>query len=162
MPKQRSSINIGLKDQERKAVAGILGRLLADESLLYTKTRNFHWNVTGPSFTEFHKFLEDHYDQLALVIDETAERIRMLGEVSPGSMAEFLKLARLKETPGAVAHADKLLKALLADHEALIQSIRTDIDATADKHGDTGNADFLTSTMKAHEKMAWMIRAYLS
>ena len=139
----------------------MLARLLADEHVLYLKTRNFHWNVTGARFNDLHKFFEAQYDQLEETIDEVAERIRALGGAAPGSMKEFLKLARLGEASGAFIGADRMLAGLLDDHEALIRTLREDLVTANDIHGDAGTADFLTGLMEAHEKMAWMLRSFL-
>ena len=153
--------NIGLSDKDRAGVLGILGSTLADEFLLYTKTRNYHWNVTGSDFSELHKFFEAQYEELDDIMDETAERARALDGVSLGSMTEFLQTARLKESPGKVPSASKMIANLLADHEALVRSMRKDLDACQAEFHDAGTADFLTGLMEQHEKMAWMLRAYL-
>src|SRR5271154_694631 len=116
----RGGTYIGLTDGEREAVARRLGVILADEVLLYIKTRNFHWNVVGKDFSELHKFFEAQYEALDEVFDDVAERIRSLGGRAPGSMREFLALSRLKEHDGAVAHAHEMVGALLADHEATV------------------------------------------
>ncbi|HTL69993.1 MAG TPA: DNA starvation/stationary phase protection protein [Candidatus Eisenbacteria bacterium] len=153
--------NLGLSDKQREAVLDILDATLADEFLLYTKTRNFHWNVTGSDFSELHKFFEAQYEALDETMDETAERARSLGGIALGSMEDFLKHARLKEAPAKALAAEKMLASLLADHEALTRSLRKDVDACTDQHRDAGTADFLTGLMERHEKMAWMLRSYL-
>src|SRR5437868_8855842 len=68
--------DIGLTEAQRTAVIGILNTLLADEYVLYTKTRNFHWNVTGPQFNDLHKFFEAQYTELNVIVDDVAERAR--------------------------------------------------------------------------------------
>ena len=65
-------IDIALSDKNRKSAVEILNRLLSDEYVLYTKTRNYHWNVTGPDFSELHKFFEAQYEELDNLIDEVA------------------------------------------------------------------------------------------
>ena len=142
-------LNIGLSDQERKGVGDMLNALLADEYVLYTNTRNYHWNVVGPQFHDLHKF------------DEVAERVRALGGTALGSLTEFLKQTRLKEHPGQSASTLEMVKNLLMSHEAIIQSLRVDLESCADKFHDIGTNDFLTGLMERHEKMAWMLRAML-
>src|SRR5438046_9248839 len=134
--------NIGIRDNDRQSVIAILNTLLADEYLLYTKTRNYHWNVTGPQFNDLHKFFEAQYEALDDVVDEVAERARALGGRAAGSLEEFRKLARLGEEGGKVPAARAMLAGLLADHEALTRTLRADVDAVTDKHKDTGTADF--------------------
>lgn len=152
--------NLGLSSKSRDTVIALLARLLADEHVLYVKTRNFHWNVTGLDFGSLHALFEAQYTALAGTIDEIAERLRSLGGVAPGSMKEFLKLTRLDEQPGGKLEAEKMLAALLVDHEAVIRLLRADIE-TADKAGDAGTNDFLVGILEAHEKTAWMLRAHL-
>ena len=153
--------NIGIRDNDRQSVIAILNTLLADEYLLYTKTRNYHWNVTGPQFNDLHKFFEAQYEALDDVVDEVAERARALGGRAAGSLEEFRKLARLGEEVGKVPAARDMLAGLLADHEALTRALRADVDAVTDKHKDTGTADFLTGLLEQHEKMSWMLRSFL-
>ncbi len=153
---------IGLNNQQREGVCTILNALLADEFVLYTKTRNFHWNVKGPHFNDLHKFFEGQYDELADVVDDVAERIRSLGRAAPGSLAEFSKLARLREETGRELPGDEAAASLLKDHEALVRQLRTDLVTCQEKFGDAGTSDFLTGLMEQHEKMAWMLRAVAS
>ena len=154
-------VNIGISDQNRKTVNQILNQLLSDEYVLYTKTRNYHWNVTGSDFSELHKFFEAQYEELDDIVDDVAERARALGGLSFGSLKEFLTHTKLKETPGASLSAKKMIANLLADHEAIIRSLRKDLETCANELGDMGTNDFLTGLMEKHEKIAWMLRAYL-
>jgi starvation-inducible DNA-binding protein len=150
----------GMGDKDRAALAAMLSRLLADEVLLYTKTRNYHWNVRGPHFNDLHKLFDAQYAELNGTVDEVAERIRALGFTAPGTLAEFARLARLAEKPGDSPDAPGMLKNLLHDHEALCRSLRKDVEA-AEGHGDPATADFLTGLLEQHEKTAWMLRASL-
>jgi starvation-inducible DNA-binding protein len=152
--------NIGIGEKERASIGRILDVLLADEFVLYVKTRRFHWNVVGSDFGELHKFFEQQYEALDEVVDEVAERARALDTTSAGSLQEFLELARLKEQAGKNPDAAGMLGALLNDHESLIRNLRKDVEAV-DGLGDAGTNDFLTGLMENHEKMAWMLRSYL-
>ena len=152
--------NVGINDAQRAAVVEILITLLSDEYLLYTKTRNYHWNVVGPQFNDLHKFFEAQYEELNGIVDEVAERARTLGGNALGTLAEFTRHARLKEHPGQHPDAKGMLAALLDDHEALIRNLRTDAEVTMDKHKDAGTNDFLIGLMEKHEKMSWMLRAF--
>jgi starvation-inducible DNA-binding protein len=153
--------NIGLSEEQRAGVVAMLNTLLADEYLLYTKTRNYHWNVVGPQFNDLHTFFEAQYNALNQIVDDVAERARALGGNAFGTMAEFLKYTRLTEQPGHYPHARDMIASLLADHEALICHLRVDLETCVDKYHDAGTNDFLTGLMEQHEKMAWMLRAFL-
>jgi len=157
--KPASHTGIGLNGS-KSAVLSILDAALADEYVLITKTRNFHWNVTGANFAALHKFFEEQYDQLNVIVDDTAERSRAVGGRALGSMKEFLAKARLQESTTRVMKAEAMLAELLSDHEALIRSLRRDVDETA-RLGDAGTADYLTGLLTTHEKMAWMLRSFV-
>ena len=153
--------DIGISDKNREAVAALLNNLLADEYLLYTKTRNYHWNVTGPHFHDLHKFFEAQYEELDGFVDDTAERVRALGARSARTMKEFLKTSRLKEEPGEMPAAKGMILSLLEDHEELINILREDLVSCSEKYKDMGTSDYLTGLMEKHEKMAWMLRAMM-
>lgn len=154
-------LSIKLKDNHREGVVEILNTLLADEFVLATKTRNYHWNVAGPHFHDLHKFFDAQYEELDAVLDEVAERARALGGHAVGTLAEFLKLARFKEQPGKYPNAQEMTTKLLECHEAVIRQLRGDLEKCANKFDDAGTTDFLTGLMEQHEKMAWMLRAVL-
>lgn len=155
------SENIGISDKNRAAVAGILNRVLADQTVLYTKIRKYHWNVTGRLFYSLHILLEQQYTALGLASDETAERARSLGAPAIGTLKEFLECTSLEEQPGDYPDAETMIANLVADHEKVIRNLREFVDATADDYHDTGTSDYLTAQMETHEKMAWMLRAFL-
>ena len=153
-------INIGISEEHLQAVSLELNRVLADEYVLYTKNRNYHWNVEGDNFMEMHKFYQSQYEELDEIIDEVAERIRALGHYSEGRLKEYIKISRLEE-PGHTSKQTEQLTNLLNDHEAIIQNLRQLITLFAEKYKDLGTSDYVTGLMERHEKMAWFIRAYL-
>ncbi len=152
---------IGISQKNLSAVTGSLSAILADAVLVYTKTRKFHWNVSGPSFMELHKLFESQYKQLEKAIDEIAERINKLGSVTPGTMSEFIKLSSLKEAPGKIPAQKDMIQELLADHEHIIVTLRKAVEDCDEKYHDAGTADFLTGLMEDHETIAWTLRRYL-
>jgi len=153
--------NIGISDKNLKSVATLLNTLLADEVVLYIKTRQAHWNYEGDNFHELHKFFESQYEELDEIMDDVAERVRQLGHFASGSLKDYVSLKRLTEDKTSFSDQKTAVSALLNDHETLIRIIRNDITETNDKYKDLGTADFLTGLMEQHEKMAWMLRAYL-
>lgn len=152
--------NIGIPSDNAKNIVDILNRLLADEYVLYTKTRNYHWNVVGIQFNDLHKFFESQYSELDGIIDEVAERSKFLGGKTKATLSEFIGNSRIKEQPDTFPEAQTMLRNLLVDHESVIQTLRNDLE-TCTKLGDAGTADFLTGLMEQHEKMAWMLRSFL-
>ena len=153
--------NIGISDKNREVVIKILNTILADEYVLYTKTRKYHWNVVGPQFNDLHKFFEAQYEALDEIVDEVAERARSLGGTAFGTLSEFTNHTRLKEESGKNPDAEGMISRLLTDHESIIQNLRAGLEDSADKYGDMGTSDFLTGLMEKHEKMAWMLRSFV-
>jgi starvation-inducible DNA-binding protein len=155
-----TTANIGIPEAERAAIAGGLSRLLADSYTLYLKTHNFHWNVTGPMFNTLHTMFEAQYTELALAVDQVAERIRALGHFAPGSYKAYAELSTIHEAPEQPPEAMAMVRALAEGHEAVARTARGVFPA-ADAANDEVSADLLTQRMQVHEKTAWMLRAML-
>ncbi|MBK9732852.1 MAG: DNA starvation/stationary phase protection protein [Chitinophagaceae bacterium] len=153
--------NIEISENNLKEVATLLNNLVADEYVLYTKTRNAHWNIEGPGFMDLHKFFEAQYEALDLIIDEVAERVRALGHYSLGSLKDFLSMTHLTEGHNDFSKQKQVIQSLLNDHETIIRILRKDIHTITEKCKDSGTGDFVTGIMEQHEKMSWMLRAYL-
>src|SRR5258708_13528251 len=153
--------NIGITPKNLQAVALELTKLLADEFVLYTKTRNAHWNVEGIDFDSMHIFFESQYNALDETMDSVAERIRQLGHYAPATLQSFLSLTHLTEKLGEKNDSQGFLKELLIDHENIIIFCRENINRFAGEYADLGTSDFITGLMEEHEKMAWMLRAHL-
>ncbi len=144
---------------QNEAIASALSNLLADTYTLYLKTHNYHWNVTGPQFHSLHLLFEGQYTELALAVDEIAERVRTLGIRAPGSYAEFSKLTSVKEATGT-PEAGKMVKELAADQATVIITLKK-VWALADQAGDEGTIDLLSGRLSVHEKAAWMLNSSL-
>ena len=160
MSEVSKEINIGLDKDSVQKIIGILNSVLADEYLLLTKTKNYHWNVIDPRFNDLHKFFDEQYGKVSEIVDEVAERVRSIGGKTTATMTEFLGISRLKENPGEFPNANTMIQNLLYDHEAIIRQLRKDLE-TCNELGDAGTTDFLTGIMEEHEKMAWMLRSFL-
>jgi starvation-inducible DNA-binding protein len=152
--------NIGISESNSKAVALELNKLLANEFILYTKTRSSHWNIEGSNFMELHKLFEGQYEELAEIVDSVAERVRSIGHYSEGRLEDFLKLTDLLEQ-GYSDNQKTLITNLVNDHETIIRQLRRLIDEFANKYNDAGSSDFVTGLIGKHEKTAWMLRSYL-
>ncbi len=144
----------------RVEIAKAASRLLADSYTLYLKTHNFHWNVRGPMFSSLHTLFETEYTELALAVDEIAERIRALGQDAPGSWTQFKKLATVEEATD-VPSADGMVRRLADDQDKIVASAKRLFDA-ADEAGDQASADLAVRRIQVHEKNAWMLRSQLA
>ncbi|MFT5571306.1 MAG: starvation-inducible DNA-binding protein [Cryomorphaceae bacterium] len=155
-----SSIDIGINQQNREAIAGNLKSLLADSYTLYLQTHNFHWNVTGPMFHQLHLMFEEHYTELAIAVDDIAERIRSLDVAAPGTYAAFSGLSSIKEVDG-VPSADEMVSLLTKGHEQVVKTCRQAL-LVAQKADDESSAALISDRMRIHEKTAWMLRALIA
>lgn len=140
-------------------VVEALNVLLADSYTLYLKSHSYHWNVTGPMFSTLHTMFEEQYTELAVAVDEIAERIRALGAKAPGSFGQFEELATVKSDP-TTPKAEDMIRNLLADSEVLAASGRRVIRAAEDAEDDA-SADLGVRRVDVHEKTAWMLRSHL-
>jgi starvation-inducible DNA-binding protein len=152
---------IGIKGDNLTKVAHILNGLLADEFLLYLKTRKAHWNVEGSDFYSMHKFFENQYEELDDIIDDVAERVRSLGHYAPATLKSYLELTHLTEESREQNDSIGFIKELLRDHESITTHLRENIGVIAGDLQDAGTSDFITALMETHEKMAWMLRSHL-
>lgn len=150
---------IGITKKELESSINCLTTVLANEMLLYTKTRKFHWNVSGNSFMELHKLFESQYTALEQEIDEIAERISKLGGNAIGTMKEFIDNSILKENLKTVDQRE-MLHELLTDHEMVLKQLR-DFVKTVEETQDYGTTDFLTALIQKHEEQSWMLRKYI-
>lgn len=152
---------IGITDANRQAVATELAKILADETVLYIKTKNAHWNIEGADFYEKHKFFETQLGQLDEMIDSVAERIRTIGHYASATLKSYLSLTHLSEATGEKNDSQGFIKNLLEDHESIVIILRKHIKSFANDFHDLGTSDFITGLMETHEKMAWFLRAHL-
>jgi len=152
-----TDINIGINKENRLEIANGLKRLLADSYTLYLQTHNFHWNVTGLQFRELHLMFEEHYTELAIAVDDIAERIRTLDVPAPGTYKEFSKLSSIKEVDGVPSSAE-MVEILTKGHEQVIRTAR-DVLKIAQATDDESTASLVSDRMGIHEKTAWMLRA---
>lgn len=155
-----NEINIGISEKDRKAVCKGLNRLLADSYLLYLKTQNYHWNVTGKMFQSLHTLFEKQYQEQAMAIDVIAERIRALGEYAPGSFAAFSKVSSIKEET-TIPSAEQMIHSLVQGNEAVVTTAR-EIVSLADGCEDDVTTDLMIERMQVHEKNAWMLRSLIT
>jgi starvation-inducible DNA-binding protein len=153
------SINIGISDDDRAAIAGELSKMLADSYTLYLMTHNFHWNVTGPLFNTLHLMFMGQYTEEWTALDDVAERIRALGHNAPGTYREYASLSSIAE-PESVPEALEMVRLLVKGNEAVAKTARAALEK-AEAGRDAPTADLLTRRLDIHEKNAWMLRSLL-
>ena len=154
------TIDIGIPEDQRRAIAEGLSRLLADNATLYFKTHSFHWNVTGPMFQTLHLMFEEQYNELWMAMDIIAERIRAIGSYAAVSWAEIDRNASIEEAR-EVPKAEDMIRQLVAGHETVIHTARSLLPLVGEAN-DEVTADLLTQRLQVHEKTAWMLRSLLA
>lgn len=142
------------------AIVKDLNSVLANEFGIFTKTLNYHWNVTGPRFHSLHQFLETHYKDLLVIMDEVAERARIIHGRPLSTAQELREAMRVEEHPGSFPSANEMLADLMKDHSNQ-QMVIKKILAKEDFGDDPGTEDFLVGLLQKHEKMTWMLRSHL-
>ena len=152
-----TSIDIGISQKDREEIACSLKKLLADSYTLYLQTHNFHWNITGPMFPQLHAMFEVQYTELAIAVDDIAERIRSLGIAAPGTYKAFSELTSIDEVSG-VPEATEMVHLLTLGHEQVVRTCRIAL-AIAQGADDESSAALISDRMRVHEKTAWMLRA---
>ena len=148
-----------LSPKARDAAAPLLRAILANTTLLAFKTRQFHWNVEGQSFSPLHALFGEQYEELNDAADELAERLRKIGQYAPTSLKHILESSTLVETAES-PKAIEMVRILAEDNAALGAEIHKGIKAAAEA-GDDATADLLTTRLHAHDKAAWMLRSHL-
>lgn len=134
-----------------------LSKFLADSYVVYLKTQNFHWNVTGPHFFSLHNMFEEQYTDLAAAIDTIAERIRAIGEYAPGSFVAFRELSEIEESTD-VPTASEMVAQLAKDNETLSNDCKA-VLRLLDGSGDEATIDLATERLRQHDLNAWMLRS---
>ena len=155
-------MDTGISTEDRAKIVDSLSTVLGDAFMLYLKTHNFHWNVTGSMFNALHTMFETQYTEQWGALDDVAERIRALGFNAPGSYAEFIRLTSLPEEPGLTNTVDwrEMVRQLVVGNEAVCRTART-VLSRADDAGDDPTVDLMTQRLQTHEKYAWMLRSLL-
>lgn len=152
-------MDTGIGTEDRAKIVESLSTVLADAYMLYLKTHNFHWNVTGPMFSALHVMFEEQYTEQWNALDEIAERIRALGHFAPATYKRYAELSSIKEEPEVLSAKD-MIRQLVDGNETLIRTLRAGVKV-ADELDDYPSADMLTTRMEVHEKNAWMLRSFL-
>lgn len=152
---------VHMDEPKLKDISKALNHILANEYALFTKTLNYHWNVTGPRFHSLHTFLEGEYKALLKSMDDIAERVRILGETPCSTIKCMLDHMDLSEKSGRDISANEMLRNLLGDHQKIQNLIHETLEKNGLLESDPGTQDFLTVLLEQHEKESWMLKSHL-
>jgi starvation-inducible DNA-binding protein len=151
---------IGIDTQKAQALSLSLNDLLANYQVYYTNIRGFHWNIKGEKFFELHVKFEELYDDLALKIDELAERILTLGFEPEYRFSKYINVSEIKEatqTRDGVKNVAELVNGL----EILIAKQRLILEES-DEANDEGTNALMSDYIREQEKLVWMYTAFLN
>lgn len=133
---------------------------LASSYVFQIKVQNFHWNVEGPDFPQYHKFLDELYSEInGNAIDQTAELIRQLDNYAPGSITRFAELSIVNDQT-KIPRAELMMAELYQDNQNLLNMWK-EMFPIAEEENEQGIADFIASRIDAHGKHGWFLRSIL-
>ena len=141
----------------KMALADDLKVVLADTFSFYLKAHNYHWNVEGPNFSDYHAFLATLYNDAWGAVDLVAEHIRTLDVYVPGSYSRFKELSTIEEEL-KIPNASVMMTRLEADNKKVLASLMA-AHVSAEAAGKRGIVNFLEDRIDTHEKHGWMLRA---
>jgi len=152
---------ISLEDKKVRPVVDHLNDLLANYHIHYQKLRGCHWNVRGNNFFTLHAKFEELYTNALTTIDELAERVLTLGKSPYSTFKDYIEHAEIKEVDTIGMKDTDMVKAIIADLEALIAMQRDLLDIT-EEAGDEGTNDMINAFMQFNEKQHWMLSAFVN
>jgi starvation-inducible DNA-binding protein len=137
----------------------LMKKALSDTFAMYLKAHNYHWNVEGPNFPQYHEFLGNLYEELHGAVDPIAEHIRALNAYAPGSFTRFRDLTDIEDETN-VPMATQMIGNLLRDNQIVLDTLNMTFKI-ASQAGKDGVADFIAGRIDTHEKHAWMLRSII-
>jgi len=153
--------NVGLKEEELEGINILLSKALGTAVTLSYKVKKYHWNVTGENFQQLHELFDEQYNAFQVIVDDLAEYIRQYGQMSPGTLTEFLELSIIGEQPGNNPSALTMVENLVEDYEKFIRFVREESQTAVDKYNDVQVEDLFVGFTHEIQKMSWFLRAHL-
>ena len=135
----------------------IMRKVLADTFAMYLKAHNYHWNVEGSNFPQYHDFFGNLYQELHGAVDPIAEEIRALDAYVPGSLSRFLELTEIEDEL-SIPNGVEMARRLIVDNQKVIMTLDMAFKL-ADELDQQGLADFIAGRLDAHKKHGWMLRS---
>lgn len=133
-------------------------RLLASTFSLYLKAHNYHWNVTGPNFAQYHEFFGDFYEEVHGSVDTTAEEIRKMGAFAPGSLSRYTELSMVEDEL-AIPEAAMMFRRLSRDNKVVL-GLLYQAAGLAEQENRRGLVNYLEDRISTHEKHQWMLDSF--
>ena len=133
--------------------------LLASTNSLSIKAQNFHWNVEGSNFPQYHEFFGNFYEEVYGSVDRVAEYIRTLDSYAPGSLTRYAELTIIEDQT-KIPRPNLMFAELLSDNEKMIDLLNGCF-GSAEEENKQGIANFIAERLDAHEKHGWMLRSIL-
>jgi starvation-inducible DNA-binding protein len=159
-PKERQKVKLDtptdLGSNATRDISGALNALLADVFVLYMKTKNFHWHVSGPHFRGYHLMFDEQGADLFAMTDEIAERVRKLGGTTLHSIGHIARLQRISDNDADYVDPLDMLAELRQDNQALIASMR-EAHSLCDEENDVGTGSKLEEWIDQAEKRVWFL-----
>lgn len=135
----------------------MMRKVLADTFAMYLKAHNYHWNVEGPNFSEYHNFFGNLYEELHGAVDPIAEEIRALDAYAPGSFTRFMELTDIEDET-TIPSPLEMVRRLQADNQTVLNTLNVAFKL-ATNFDKQGLADFLAGRIDSHSKHGWMLRS---
>jgi starvation-inducible DNA-binding protein len=154
-PKQLATTT-DLKAEEVRAVTEAVNPLVADAFALYTKTKNFHWHMSGSHFRDYHLLLDEQADQIFDSIDVLAERVRRIGGTTIRSITHISQLQTIDDDNDDFVAPGEMMRRLLRDHERIAQQQRAAIEV-CDRNRDSVTANALQEILDLTERRKWFL-----
>jgi starvation-inducible DNA-binding protein len=150
------TLSSDIPEEAVRDISGGLNALLADTFVLYLKTKNFHWHMSGPHFRDFHLLLDDHGDQLFAMTDDIAERVRKIGGTTLRSIGHIGRLQRIADNDADFVTPEDMLSELHEDEKALTLSMRA-VHTLCDDAGDVATASLLENWIDQSQRRSWFL-----
>jgi starvation-inducible DNA-binding protein len=147
---------IDISSEASVPVIAALNEIVSDSFVLYVKTKNFHWHVSGPHFRDYHLLFDEQSEQIFGSIDDLAERVRKIGGTTIRSLGQIAKLTSLSENNEAFVEPQKMLLELIEDHKKVVHKMRK-AHEVADDANDVATASLLENTIDEAERRLWFL-----
>ncbi|MBB6144430.1 starvation-inducible DNA-binding protein [Silvibacterium bohemicum] len=152
----RAGSTTDLSPEATKDISAALEALLADVFVLYVKTKNFHWHMSGPHFRDYHLLLDDHGDQIFAMTDDIAERARKVGGTTIRSIGHIARVRRIADNDATYVEPLDMLAELLEDNRQLLAEMRQ-MHNTCDEYHDVATASLLENWIDQTERRIWFL-----